>query len=198
MKKQLDVPYLSQFDDISDVEWQSRACGITCLVMVLSFFEGKSRPIENLIELGTKLGAYNGNYDWYDSGLCSIANELGFKAFRRRWELSKADTATFNNEGRNKKDNDLYNSQALKEGIFTLVETLRLGSPIIVPVSKNFDEHHKGHDIVLTGYEKDGEKLLGFFYNDPNSRGKRIKNEFVGIDKFLEHWKKRGIFVINN
>ncbi|MDD3481057.1 MAG: papain-like cysteine protease family protein [Patescibacteria group bacterium] len=196
MKKILEVPYLSQFDDVSDPEWKSRACGIACLVMVLGFYEGKLRPIENLIELGTDLKAYDKKYNWYDSGLCSIAGELGFTAFRRRWELSKADTAVFLDEGRSEEDNEAYNAQALKEGVYTLVETLRLGSPVIVSVSKNFNEPHKGHDIVLTGFEKDGEKLLGFIYHDPNARGEKRANEFVGIDKFLEHWKRRGIFII--
>lgn len=198
MKKIIDVPYLSQFNDLSDVEWQGRACGVTCLAMVLAYYEGEARPIKALIDLGTELKAYNSNYDWYDSGLCSIANQLGYTAFRRRWALSKIDTEFFATEGRTEADNEAYDAQAVKEGLYTLERTLRLGTPVIVSVSKNFDEHNKGHLVVLTGYEKDGEKLAGFYYNDPNSRGKKLKDEYAHLELFLEHWKKRGVFILKS
>lgn len=196
MKKVLDIPYLSQFDNLSDVEWQGKACGITCLAMVLAFYEGDPRPLKSLIELGEDVGAVNNKGDWYDSGLCSVANRLGYTAFRRRWALSKPDLEVFKAEGRTDADNDAYNEVALKEGLHTLENTLRLGTPVIVSVNKNFNEEKKGHLVVLTGYEKDGELLAGFYYNDPNARGTIRKDEYAHLEKFLENWKRRGVFVI--
>lgn len=198
MKKLLEVPYLSQFNDLDDVEWQGRACGVTCLAMVLAYYEKEKRPLKALINLGEELKAYNDKYDWYDSGLCSIANRLGYTAFRRRWALSKIDEEFFKKEGRTANDNEAYNSQAVKEGLYSLENSLRLGVPVIVSVSKNFDEYNKGHFVVLTGYEKDGEKLAGFYYNDPNSRDKKLKDEYAHLQLFLDHWKRRGVFIVKN
>jgi uncharacterized protein YvpB len=198
MKKILDVPYLSQFNNLNDVEWQGRACGVTCLAMVLAYYEGEPRPLKALIELGTELKAYTSKYDWYDSGLCSIANNLGYSAFRRRWALSKIDEDFFVKEGRTIADNEAYNAQAVKEGLYSIENSLRLGVPVIVSVNKSFDEHNHGHLIVLTGYEKDGEKLAGFYYNDPNSRDKKLKDEYAHLQLFLEHWKRRGVFIIKH
>lgn len=198
MKKILDVPYLSQFNNLNDVEWQGRACGVTCLAMVLAYYEGEPRPLKALIELGTELKAYTSKYDWYDSGLCSIANNLGYSAFRRRWALSKIDEDFFVKEGRTVADNEAYNAQAVKEGLYSIENSLRLGVPVIVSVNKSFDEHNHGHLIVLTGYEKDGEKLAGFYYNDPNSRDKKLKDEYAHLQLFLEHWKRRGVFIIKH
>lgn len=196
MKKVLDIPYISQFDDLSDVEWQGKACGITCLAMVLAFYEGEPRPLSALIELGEEVGAINNKGDWYDSGLCTIANKFGYVAFRRRWALSKADKEVFTGEGRTEEDNEAYEEVALKEGIYALENTLRLGTPVIISVDKNFNEVGKGHLVVLTGVEKDGEILAGFYYNDPNARGTVRKEEYAHMEKFLKHWKRRGIFVI--
>jgi len=198
MKKILDVPYLSQFNNLNDVEWQGKACGVTCLAMVLAYYEGEPRPLKALIELGTELKAYTSKYDWYDSGLCSIANNLGYSAFRRRWALSKIDEDFFVKEGRTIADNEAYNAQAVKEGLYSIENSLRLGVPVIVSVNKSFDEHNHGHLIVLTGYEKDGEKLAGFYYNDPNSRDKKLKDEYAHLQLFLEHWKRRGVFIIKH
>jgi hypothetical protein len=198
MKKILDVPYLSQFNDLKDVEWQGRACGVTCLAMVLAYYENEKRPLRALITLGEELKAYNEDYDWYDSGLCSIANRLGYKAFRRRWALSKIDESFFEKEGRTVTDNEAYNAQAVKEGLYSIEYSLRLGVPVIVSVNKDFDEVNRGHLVVLTGYEKDGEKLVGFYYNDPNSRDKKLKDEYAHLQLFLDHWKRRGVFIIKN
>lgn len=198
MKKLLDVPYLSQFNDLGDVEWQGRACGATCLAMILAYYEKERRPLKALIDLGEEIKAYNSDYNWYDSGLCSMANQLGYTAFRRRWALSSIDEKFFEKEGRTTSDNEAYNSQALREGLYSLENSLRLGVPVIVSVSKNFDEYNKGHFVVLTGYEKDGEKLAGFYYNDPNSRDKKLKDEYAHLQLFLDHWKRRGVFVIKN
>ncbi len=196
MKKILDVPYISQYRDLADVDWQGRACGVTCLAMVLAYYEGEARPLQALIDLGTELKAYNGDYDWYDSGLCNIAARLGYTAWRRRWALSKIDTDFFEKEGRTELDNEAYNAQSMKEGLYSIEHSLRNGTPVIVSVNKDFDEHNHGHLIVLTGYEKDGEKLAGFYYNDPNSREKKLKDEYAHLDLFLDHWKRRGVFVV--
>ncbi len=44
----LEVPYYSQHRDIKDEYWQSRACGLVCLKMVLDFYQngrGRTSPI---------------------------------------------------------------------------------------------------------------------------------------------------------
>ena len=196
MKKILDVPYLSQFDNVSDTDWQGRACGIACLAMVLAYYERETRSLSNLISIGLEVDAHSSEAGgWYDSGLCRVANKLGYVAWRRRWALSRSDKEVFEKEGRTDTDNEAYEEQFLKEGLYSIENSLLLNIPVIVPVNKNFDPDGFGHLIVLTGYEKDGEKLMGFYYNDPNSKGAVKKDEYAHLQKFLEHWKRRGIYV---
>lgn len=197
MKKVLDVPFLSQFDNVEDEDWQGKACGITCLAMILSYYEKERHSLANLISIGLEVEAHSSAAGgWYDSGLCRVANKLGYVAWRRRWALSGPDKKVFEKEGRTDADNEAYEKMALQEGLYSIENSLRLDIPVMVPVNKNFDPNGFGHLITLTGYEKDGEKLAGFYYNDPNAKGTIKKNEYAHLEKFLEYWKRRGVFVI--
>lgn len=196
MKKILDVPYLSQFDDVSDVNWQSVACGVTSLAMVLKYY-GTEVPIENLIEVGEEINSFSEKAGgWYHNGLCEIARRYGFIAWRRKWRIGKRDLDYVKEEGWTDNDVEQYEIQTAAEGIFTLEKSILKGTPPIISADKDFENENSGHLVVVTGFEREGEELKGFYINDPKARGKKRKDEFIYLKKFEEHWHKRGIFVI--
>jgi hypothetical protein len=56
----LNVPFYSQIYDVEKKNWKKHACGVTCLKMVMSFYDKKykSQPVEEFIKEGLKLKAY--------------------------------------------------------------------------------------------------------------------------------------------
>jgi hypothetical protein len=52
---------------------------------------------------------------------------------------------------------------------------------------------------VIIGYEKDGVKIKGFYYHDPEMLEENGgKDLFVEMEKFKEGWKKLAIFMDKN
>ena len=197
MKRILEVPFLSQIDNVSDIDWKEKSCGVVCLAMVIAFYEKKERNIDDFIALGEQVDAYSEEASgWYHHGLCKIANIYGYTAWRRKWYLSEADIAKFTEEGRTKADNDAYNQQALKEGIYSIERSLANDIPVIVSMDKEFCDTKESHLVVVTGVEREGEELKGFYFHNPDTRTAIQQNEYAYLDKFAEHWNKRGIFVI--
>lgn len=196
MKTLLDVPYLSQFDDLDDVEWQDKACGIACLAMVMGYYDKKERNLKDLIALGVERGAHVAGEGWIHSELCTIANMHGYTAWRKKWLLSPADKKIFKEEGRTEADNKAYDEQTEQEGIYTIEASIRNSIPVMVSVDKEMCNTLASHLVVICGMEKDGEKLMGFYFHNPDTRGGSGKDTYVHLEKFKEHWNKRGIFVI--
>lgn len=197
MKKVLDIPFISQIDSVSDIDWKEKACGVACLAMVIAFYEKKDRDINDFIALGEQIDAYSEEESgWYHSGLCRIANIYGYTAWRRKWLLSKTDIDIFTKEGRTKADNDAYNEQSLREGIYSIEKSLVYETPVIVSMDKEFCDTIYSHLVVITGVEKEGEELKGFYYHNPDTRKLIQKHEYAHLEKFIEHWNKRGIFVL--
>lgn len=196
MKQVLDVPYFSQYMIPIDKSWQGRACGVTSLAMVLSYYKIKYESIDHLIELGNKLNGYSSEAGgWFHSGLIRIAKCHHTSGWRRHWGLSKSDREFFQKEGLDASDLEGYNSQIESEGIFSLAEAINQGIPPIISIKKNFDGRNGNHLIVITGYEKRGGEILGFYYNDPNSKDVFFKNMYVELIKFQENWNKRAVFI---
>jgi uncharacterized protein YvpB len=161
----LDVPYYSQYRDIKDENWQRRACGLVCLKMVLDFHEAETPEINELLKLALEKGAYHETNGWIHDKLLGIAESFGVAAYRKE---------------------RLKNEDELK--VF-----LDKGNPVIVSISaQRFlpEFENKFHQIVLTGYDKDG-----YFYNDSDSQGDNENGLFVSTEKFGKYWRKMAIFM---
>lgn len=173
----LKVPYYSQKIDVKDSEWKDRACGITCLKMVLNFY-GKGAPaLDELIELGVESGAY-GKSGWIHQGLVDVADRFGLTI-----------------ESREFKSGD--ESESLREeGVRQIIKSLKEGVPVLVSVVKKFKYSDKFHMVVLVGTEGDEENPEGFYYHDPDADAeKEGENLFVSIEMFRKHWRRMAIFV---
>ena len=164
----IKVPYYSQYIDVANIEWQSRACGVACLKMLLGAQVVRTPSIDEMIRQGEAIGAY-GPSGWTHDGLLALAQKYYTKLSRTEWRQAEGKTADELNE----------------EGIAFLISELRSGHPIIVSAIKNFEVVDKFHMVVLTGFEEEDGKVTGFYYHDPDctTRSDGV-NRFVPVDVF--------------
>lgn len=174
----LNVPHYSQYLDVTDSMWQTRACGVACLKMLLSAKGEHSPTLDEMIAQGCAIGAH-GEYGWKHDGLIALAKQYGAKLSRAEWRQSDSATPDELNE----------------EGIQFLISELRAGRPVLVSAVKKFQEDDKFHMVVLTGFEEKDATITGFYYHDSDTekRGEG-KNLFVPINIFRAKWRRMAIF----
>lgn len=166
----LNVPYYSQFNDIDDKYWIPRACVPVCLKMILDFHRVESPPLQELIKIADKKGGF-GPSGWYHNVIVDLAKEYGLDAHREE-----------------KMDFD--------EGLKKIVNYLEEENPIIVSTPKFILEQKKFHTVVLIGFKREGGKIKGLYFNDPESTGLRGgQNLFVSLDTFKKEWRRMAIFI---
>ena len=167
----LEVPYYSQHRDIKDKYWQSRACGVVCLKMILDFYQNRGGvtptvlvSLDEFLEIALKKEAF-GKSGWIHEKLLALAESFGVQAYRKE---------------------KMQNEDELKD-------FLDKGNPVIVSIknqrfSPKFE--NKFHQIVLTGYDE-----KGFYYNDSDYQDEDGKNLFVDKETFGKYWRKMAIFI---
>lgn len=170
----LDVPYYSQYLDVSDENWKSRACGILCLKMVIDFYKQSNLSADEFLKEGISRGGF-GPSGWIHDILVDMAKDFDMTSRRKEY-----------------KSQDDNEESAIKE----ILNFLENNQPVIVSAVKNFSEPDKFHLVVLTGLEKDGDEIKGFYYHDPDSYDKEDgKHKFVLIKTFKNYWRKMAIYV---
>lgn len=166
----LSVPYYSQFAEITDPEWQNRACGMACLKMVLDFHGVQTPSLYDMVLKGNAAGGYVPS-GWLHDYSLGLARSYGFEAERHE----KMDVDASLTEFR---------------------ERLVRGEPVIVSVFRNFSEKTKFHQIVLVGFEEKDGTLSGFYFHDPDAPDTESrKGLFVPLQTFVENWRKMAIFI---
>ncbi|MFA6340721.1 MAG: C39 family peptidase [Candidatus Paceibacterota bacterium] len=167
----LNVPYYSQFIDVSDRYWMPRACLITCLKMVLNYY-GKAEDvsIDDLIKKGQDIGGY-GKSGWFHDSIVALAKDLGLEVHREE----KIDT---------------------EEGLLHIKGSIDKNDPVIVSIVKDILGQKKFHTVVITGYEEKDGKISGFYFHDPESTSDERNREakFVDTDIFKSEWRRMAIF----
>ena len=165
MSKIFKIPAYSQFLDVEDKKWKSRACGIVALKIVLEYW-GVKEKADDLIKLGLKQDAYIPGIGWKHGGLVSIAKEFGLRGENLDW------------------------FKDLPEEAFEKLLSKLEKYPVLASIYKNFKLGGSGHLIVLTGYENGW-----IFFNDPDSKTRKgIQNKVV-VEKFLNGWKRRIVVI---
>ena len=59
-----EVPFYSQFKDISSAKWQKVGCGVTSLAMVIEYYNPDSVSVNTLLNEGIAAGAYLNSAGW--------------------------------------------------------------------------------------------------------------------------------------
>lgn len=187
----LDVPYYSQQKDVEDERWKRRACGIVCLKMVMEYFGDRERKAPSLNKL-IKENEFIGGFTEFGSkheALVILLRNYGINAYRQEFRSLANDLET------GKAEESPYEEEMVDFGIGKISFALGERKPVIASVFKGFSERDKFHLIVLTGFEKRGGRLSGFYFNDPDyPSADEGKNRFVPLDLFKDNWRKMVIF----
>ena len=134
-----DVPFFSQFTDITAPSWKKVGCGIASLAMLIEYYESNSVAVDTLLEEGITAGAYLDNAGWTYAGLIDIAGEYGLVG----------------------KTHD-HAGLSVDEAFDRLLEDLQEG-PVMASVHYTFQKSNPiPHLVVINGVE--GDSIV---YNDP-------------------------------
>lgn len=179
----LTIPYYSQYLNVTDHEWQSRACGVVCLKMLLESKGVKTPSIDEMIKEGVTLKAYSEN-GWLHDGLITLGEKYGAKLYRKEFRKKDADQDTL--------------EKLNIEGVYTIVGELKEGRPVIVSAIKNFEVRDKFHMVLVVGAEIENEVVKGFYYHDPDSYTEsKGAYQFAPFTTFLDSWRRMAIFYKN-
>lgn len=143
-----EVPFYSQFSDISAPEWKKIGCGIADAAMIINYYKPGAVSVDDLLKEGISSGAFVPRAGWSHKGLASLFDAYGLAG--KSYDLS----------GLNMDSAFLEFTKQLKNG------------PAIASVFYKFDRNSPiPHLVVITGI-KDGS----VYYNDPadDSGGKTI------------------------
>ena len=136
-----EVPFYSQFRDITSAKWQKVGCGVTSLAMVVDYYK-PAVSVNKLLEQGIAGGAYLQNAGWTYKGLIQISQKYGLDG--TSYDLGKKST----------------------EAAFAQFKDDLEDGPVIASVHYKFDPKSTiPHLVVINGLE-DG--LLT--YNDPAAK----------------------------
>lgn len=142
-----DVPFYSQFTDVSAASWQKRACGIASLAMLIEYYEPEVVSVNKLLSQGINAGAYS-KVGWTYAGLIKLAHRYGLEGETHDyWDLSA------------------------KRAFAELTSDLQDG-PVMVSVHYKFNPKSPiPHLVVINGIDSDT-----VYYNDPAAKegGKEI------------------------
>lgn len=134
-----DVPFYSQFSDISSVKWQKLACGIADLAMIIDFYKPGTAVPDTLLWEGIRAGAFIDGKGWSHQGLINLAKSYGFEG----------KTSDFSNLNKN-------------AAFFALEKILEEG-PVIASVYYKFDPKSTIPHLAVINGVRDGF----VYYNDP-------------------------------
>lgn len=132
------VPFYSQFKDVTPASWKKLSCGIASLAMLIDFY-GSAISVDTLLEEGIASGAYIKNAGWSHAGLIGLAQKHGLGG--RTVGLAHLSMAQAFDQL----------TQALDEG------------PVMASVHYTFDPSNPIPHLVVVNGVSDG--LV--YYNDP-------------------------------
>ena len=176
----ISVPYYSQHLDVADSKWQSRACGVACLKMLLEARSFKTPSLDDMIIEGDRIGAYT-EHGWLHDGLISLGSIYGANLYRIEFRRKGADYET--------------SLRLNNEGIEMILQELDAGRPVIVSAIKQFKIHDQYHMVVIVGVEMEKGAVKGFYYHDPDSDTPNGgAYQFVPLAIFRNAWRCMAIF----
>jgi ABC-type bacteriocin/lantibiotic exporter with double-glycine peptidase domain len=136
-----EVPFYSQFSDITSPKWQKVGCGIASLAMVIDYYK-PAVPVNTLLAQGIAAGAYLNNAGWTYKGLIGISRKYGLDGSSH--DLGKLSS----------------------KAAFAEFEEYLNDGPVIASVHYKFDPKSTIPHLVVINGIKDGV----VYYNDPAAK----------------------------
>lgn len=138
-----NVPFYSQFADVTSAPWKKRACGVVSIAMVLDYYSEEKVSVDALLTQAIKSGAYSENAGWTHQGLINLAKAHGLTGSAH--DLAKS------------------SQKAAFKSFSAYVEE----GPVIVSIHYKFDPKSTIPHLVVIDGIKDGY----VYYNDPAASG---------------------------
>ena len=134
-----EVPFYSQFTDITPVNWRKVGCGIASVAMIIDYYSEEEVLVDSLLNQGIAAGAFLDSAGWTHQGLINLTKPFGL-----------------NGESRS------MASLSMQDAFSELKEVLKDG-PVMVSVHYTFDPQNPFPHLVVVNAVSDGK----VFYNDP-------------------------------
>ena len=162
---QVEVPFYSQFADITSPSQKKIGCGVASLAMLIELYNpGEKVSVDNLFENGLNAGAYLNNAGWIHAGLINLSKEYGLDGQSHSLADRSANSA------------------------FEKLKTVLDDGPVMASVHYTFEPTNPiPHLVVINSVSSDGNTV---YYNDP---AEKSGNNSISKDKFIKAWKKRYI-----
>jgi len=134
-----DVPFYSQFTDITPLEWRKVGCGIASVAMLIDFYSSEVVSVDTLLTQGIAANAYLSDAGWTHNGLINLSKQFGL-------------------------DGSSYSlSHLTMESAFVELERVVKEGPVMVSVHYTFKPTNPiPHLAVVTGIDNNR-----VYYNDP-------------------------------
>lgn len=137
-----NVPFYSQFADISSAKWQKVGCGIASIAMVIDYYSADPISVDTILSRGIASGAYDTNAGWSHQGLINLTKKYGLNG--TTYDLS-----------------NLSSKAALAK-----LQTELKNGPVIVSVHYKFEPKNPIPHLVVIDGIRDGV----VYYNDPAAK----------------------------
>lgn len=177
--------FCSQYRDIKNEDWKSRACSICCLWMGLkSLKEDFNLSPDELLEAGLYINAFVDPGFWKHDRLTVLAHNHGVPAYAEEFKSIPFGVETEYAESiLNYGVNKIFNFLKNKEGV------------VIASVPKDFQYFDKPHSVLFHSVlEENGKKY--FVYNDSEKENEELgKNLKIDIEEFKIKWRRLAIFL---
>lgn len=134
-----EVPFYSQFTDITKPGWQKIGCGIASVAMLIDYYSDENINVDALLDRGIANNAYLTDAGWIHSGLIGLARSYGL-------------------DGQSMSLAHLSKDAALAE-----LERVLAAGPVMASVHYTFEPTNPIPHLVVINHIKDGT----VYYNDP-------------------------------
>lgn len=182
--KKLDIPFLSQKDNVLKKEYSHNSCGIVCVKMILDFAQKTSRTLDELIQEGYVVGGTE-FAGWNHETLVRVLRNHGVLSYRQEFKSHSVDLET-----KQGVENIEVTNSFRELGFQKIKNSIDMGYPVMISVKPGFGENGGDHLILIVGYSDES-----FFVNDPQRKGQEKDPVPVSKEKIDEYWKGLSIFV---
>lgn len=179
------------------LEEKKSLCAIVAMKMIVDYWLDNSITIESLKELVEQSGGRAANGDWLQSAEVEAFKKIGFVSWRRNWNLAKRDYEYLKEKENYSIDQlKLLQFQHFGAALPSIINSLKLGLPLIASVKKDFEDNAKNHQIVIRGFARKDNKI-DIYYLDPFlPYEEQLERSSVGLSEFLFFFNYQAIFVV--
>lgn len=167
MQNVFNVPRYSQYRDVRNKRWKTKACGVVALAMMCEHYRPDARvSLPSLIRTASQKGGYVRHVGWKHGTLVACAARYGLRA--KAYDLAK---------------------EPLAAGTKELKKLLRKG-PVVISVWRDPERRAGGHLVTAVGF--DARSLL---VHDPLGRTNAAIRKRIPWSLFFSMWKRRMLAV---